>query len=249
MNSIMQNTSRLALAALLSAAPVLGFAQATDNTPTQDPATQQIEGQAGAQSGAQDNAAPMPTENGASDSTATADAPAADTETEQSDTAQAPAEPMTPPADGTMTADAPADGTVQDGMATDTAEAETAKPVDGQIIMQDEDTILANNLIGSNVYSADGEDVGEIDNLIISLDGKVEGVVIGVGGFLGLGEKDVAVEMASLSTTTDDMGNIRLVTSATKADFEAAEDFVTTDQVAAESAADPMAAPTAPATE
>jgi hypothetical protein len=57
-------------------------------------------------------------------------------------------------------------------------------------VLQDKDSILGSSLIGSTVYTPANETVGDINDLIIGLDGKVQGVVIGVGGFLGLGEKD-----------------------------------------------------------
>ncbi|MEZ5778183.1 MAG: PRC-barrel domain-containing protein [Paracoccaceae bacterium] len=132
-----------------------------------------------------------------------------------------------------QTADQPATTTAEDPAATaaETAPEMTeapAAPVEGQIVLQSEDTILADNLIGSRVYSDTGETVGDINDLIINLDGSVEGVVIGVGGFLGLGEKDVAVKMASLSLNTDpEYGNIRLMLSATREDLEAAPAFKT----------------------
>ncbi|MCV2868690.1 PRC-barrel domain-containing protein [Defluviimonas sp. WL0002] len=70
--------------------------------------------------------------------------------------------------------------------------------------------------------------VGDINDLIIKLDGSVEGVVIGVGGFLGLGEKDVAVKMDALSLTTDpEFGTIRLTLGATREELEAAPEFKT----------------------
>ena len=65
--------------------------------------------------------------------------------------------------------------------------------------MQDNNSILAGDLIGALIYNAQGETVGDVDDVIVSLDGTVEGVVIGVGGFLGIGEKNVAVEMAQIS--------------------------------------------------
>ncbi len=121
-------------------------------------------------------------------------------------------------------------GTTADPMADDStdmaAAEEPAKPVEGQITMQSEDTILADDLIGATVFNDADETVGNIDDLIIAMDGGVQGVVIGVGGFLGMGEKHVAVEMASLDVINDDAGNPRLVTSATKTDLEAAPEFV-----------------------
>ncbi|MBT9384699.1 PRC-barrel domain-containing protein [Pseudooceanicola sp. CBS1P-1] len=119
------------------------------------------------------------------------------------------------------------DSVAADGTDVQTADADQAKPVEGQITMQDDNTILADDLIGSTVYTPDEKTVGNIDDLIISMDGGVKGVVIGVGGFLGMGEKHVAIEMASLDVQNDEAGSPRLVTTATKADLEAAPAFMT----------------------
>lgn len=64
----------------------------------------------------------------------------------------------------------------------------------------------ASNLIGSDVMTSGDEEVGEISDLIIDQDGKVAAVVVGVGGFLGMGEKDVAISWDKItqSGTADD---------------------------------------------
>jgi len=76
-------------------------------------------------------------------------------------------------------------------------------PVTGQIVVQDDGTILAKGLIGQTVYAPDkSSKIGSISDLILSKDAKsVEGFVIGVGGFLGLGEKSVALKMDRLQMT------------------------------------------------
>jgi sporulation protein YlmC with PRC-barrel domain len=106
-------------------------------------------------------------------------------------------------------------------------QSEPAKPVKGQIVLQDKDSILGSSLIGSTVYTPANETVGDINDLIIGLDGKVQGVVIGVGGFLGLGEKDVAVKMDEITVQPEDANknNVRLILNSTKADLEAAPEF------------------------
>jgi sporulation protein YlmC with PRC-barrel domain len=53
---------------------------------------------------------------------------------------------------------------------------------------------LVGNLWDKNVYNASGKSVGELKDVVIDKDGKVAALVIGVGGFLGLGEKNVAVD-------------------------------------------------------
>lgn len=52
----------------------------------------------------------------------------------------------------------------------------------------------ASKLIGTRVNNEAGERIGEINEVVLSKDGKVAAVVIGVGGFLGIGERKVAVK-------------------------------------------------------
>ncbi|MGE3245081.1 MAG: PRC-barrel domain-containing protein [Beijerinckiaceae bacterium] len=73
----------------------------------------------------------------------------------------------------------------------------------------------ASKLIGANVYSANNEDVGEINELIVDNSGKIAKVVIGVGGFLGLGERDVAVNFDELRYAHDGSA-IKITSSFTK---------------------------------
>ena len=240
MTNLMQHASRLALVTVLSATPLALAAQDTATEPMTEPAQEESTEQA-----------PMTDTDAASD-TATDDTAAE----EMNDTAEAPATDMAPEGDTEAAEGSDATSmtdTAETPMADDTAPADAApaeepvKPVEGQITMQSENTILADDLIGSSVYSDAGESIGDVDDLIVNLDGTVEGVVIGVGGFLGMGEKWVAVEMDSLSTMTDESGTLRLVSSATKADLEAAEAFVTAQDMEAASQAteDPAVVPEA----
>ncbi len=270
MTKFMQHASRLAMIAVLGAAPLAATAQdatkpatdeATAEAPQTDEATQNGE------AGASDDAVEAETETDTAEASEgdaemeadTAEAPDADAEmgndTAETDdpeaateSAEAPAttEPMTEDT-AEATATEPLGDTVAPAETTAEAPAEEpAKPVEGQITMQSENTILADDLIGSNVYSDAGEKIGDVDDLIVNLDGTVEGVVIGVGGFLGMGEKWVAVKMDSLSTMTDESGTLRLVSSATKADLEAAEAFKTAQDMEAEQQALENAAPQDP---
>jgi hypothetical protein len=53
-------------------------------------------------------------------------------------------------------------------------------------------------LIGLNVYNTQNEKIGSIKELMISKNGSVDSAVIAVGGFLGVGERDVAVKFSDL---------------------------------------------------
>jgi sporulation protein YlmC with PRC-barrel domain len=56
----------------------------------------------------------------------------------------------------------------------------------------------SSKLIGVNVYNDNNEKIGDIQELIVDKSGKVENVVLGIGGFLGMGEHYVAVPMEKL---------------------------------------------------
>src|SRR5215213_869526 len=56
----------------------------------------------------------------------------------------------------------------------------------------------ASKLSGLNVYNNNNEKVGDIREVLLNRDGKAEAVVIGVGGFLGLGKHDVAVPFSEV---------------------------------------------------
>jgi hypothetical protein len=51
--------------------------------------------------------------------------------------------------------------------------------------------MLGSSLIGSTVYGRDNENIGDVTDIVIDKTGKALGIVVGVGGFLGIGEKDV----------------------------------------------------------
>jgi sporulation protein YlmC with PRC-barrel domain len=103
----------------------------------------------------------------------------------------------------------------------------------------------ASKLIGTRVVSSNNESVGDVNDLVIDRSGNAQAVVIGVGGFLGIGEKNVAVPFRSLefassrdASTTGSTGatgtaggstsgsdSDRLVLRMTKAELESAPTF------------------------
>ena len=61
----------------------------------------------------------------------------------------------------------------------------------------------ASKLVGVNVYNDANEKIGDINDVILDKSGKVENVVLGVGGFLGMGEHDVAVAYDKLKWSNE----------------------------------------------
>jgi len=85
--------------------------------------------------------------------------------------------------------------------------------------------LRASDLIGMDVYNTNNEDIGEIEDLIIE-DGKnLKAIVIDVGGFLGAGERRVAVTPASLVIQKQANGNDRAIINATKESLTSAPEF------------------------
>lgn len=66
-------------------------------------------------------------------------------------------------------------------------------PAGGAFLTEAPNTLPLSKIRGLGVIGLDHTRVGSIDEVLIGRDGRVESVVIGVGGFLGLGEKRVAV--------------------------------------------------------
>jgi len=66
-----------------------------------------------------------------------------------------------------------------------------------------------------SVYDPSTSKIGEIMDVLLSPDGKVDALIVGVGGFLGMGEKDVAVPFSAIKHTTRD-GKVYLTLDTTK---------------------------------
>lgn len=108
---------------------------------------------------------------------------------------------------------------------TPTAPTMPTEEVAPQVIHAD--GYLASNIIGETVYSGTGDDaenIGSISDIVLSPEGEVEAVVIGVGGFLGIGKKAVAIEYPLVQWTERD-GNRYLVVETTREALEALPTF------------------------
>ena len=117
-----------------------------------------------------------------------------------------------------------------------TAEADQAAD-DGMFFVYEEDNqYRSTKLVGHTVVNSQDETLGDINDLVISSEGDFEGVIIGVGGFLGIGEKNVGVRFDDLTITENvEAGDLKLTLNTTRDELENAPEFVTKEeQVAAE---------------
>ena len=80
---------------------------------------------------------------------------------------------------------------------------------------------LASKLIGSTVYTKDDQSIGDINDVIVAQDsGQADGIIVGIGGFLGIGEKNVLVDMSKLTFVPTDDGGAKIVLDTTKTELE-----------------------------
>lgn len=142
------------------------------------------------------------------------------------DAANATGEAVQDAGDSMATAANNAKDAVADRLAAD----DSGTPVPGQMFEQDSNTFLASTLLDATIANMAGEEIGDVNDLVINSDGTVTGVVVGVGGFLGVGEKDVALEMSAVRITTDEDGDLIFSVNETEEALENAPAFVTADE-------------------
>jgi ribosomal 30S subunit maturation factor RimM len=90
--------------------------------------------------------------------------------------------------------------------------------------MQSADEYRTSKLVGSKVYNEANENIGSIEDIVLKADGAMDEVVLSVGGFLGIGEKFVAVPFGDLKITRDG-SNIKIVTKGTKDSLKGLPDY------------------------
>jgi hypothetical protein len=81
-------------------------------------------------------------------------------------------------------------------------QAQTPSGIDF-VTKQEKTQWRAPKLIGVGVYGPDDKQIGKIDDLMVDHDGATRTVVIGVGGFLGFGKKEVAVPFSAMQWRTE----------------------------------------------
>ena len=105
-------------------------------------------------------------------------------------------------------------------------------PAPEPIPEQAEHQVRAQSLLGVDV--SNGQDtIGEVSDLVVTDDGRVEAIVVGVGGFLGIGEKPVALAWDSIKLTEQDGSRVILV-SATREQLEGMPTYKTLEDKQAE---------------
>ncbi|WP_405405459.1 PRC-barrel domain-containing protein [Paracoccus sp. Ld10] len=166
------------------------------------------------------------------------------------DTAPAADPAMDPVETAPMTETATPDMAADD-MATDDADdsAAAASAAEKVEVQQAENEWRLDWITGTSVMSPDGADIGSISDLIVDSEtGEMKAAIIGVGGFLGIGQKQIALPWADLTVNSDAQ---EITSDLTREEADAAPEYVFRDQEApagdmmSDPAADPAMAPAA----
>ena len=94
------------------------------------------------------------------------------------------------------------------------------------VTKQTSDQHLASKFNGTDVIGADDEKIGDVSDVLFDKDHKIIAFIVGVGGFLGIGAKDVAIDPASFQAVPGkDANDMKLRLSMTKDELKAAPAF------------------------
>lgn len=94
------------------------------------------------------------------------------------------------------------------------------------VTQQTSDQFLASKFKGTDVVGTDDKKIGDVSDILFDKDKKILAYIVGVGGFLGIGSKDVAVDPAAFQTVAGkDASDYKLRLSMTKDELKAAPTF------------------------
>jgi PRC-barrel domain len=123
---------------------------------------------------------------------------------------------------------------ISGGLAQSTKSGDPPKFVEAQ----NSDQWVFSKFKGTDVIGPNNETIGGVYDLLFDRSGKISGVVVGVGGFLGIGQKNVAIDMSAFepvlagsgntqapATRTNDPTNVKLKVAWTKDELQQAPDF------------------------
>jgi sporulation protein YlmC with PRC-barrel domain len=86
---------------------------------------------------------------------------------------------------------------------------------------------LASDIMGMNVVGSKDEKIGSVSDLLVDPKGNILAAVVGVGGFLGIGQKNVAITFDTLNISADKDGDPQAKLTLTKEELENAPEFKT----------------------
>jgi hypothetical protein len=87
--------------------------------------------------------------------------------------------------------------------------------------------------MGKSVVNSAGDKIGTVKDIMFDDQGKMAAIIVGVGGFLGIGEKSVGLMFDMVKPSKDANGNLVLTASLDKTALDNAPDFMTIEDIRA----------------
>ncbi len=87
------------------------------------------------------------------------------------------------------------------------------------------DSVTVTNYYKQSVYDRNDNKIGQINDVLVNRDGTISALILDVGGFLGIGSKDVAVPFKAVAFTTKNNNKWYLVMNASKDSLKSAPGF------------------------
>ncbi|RAI42439.1 PRC-barrel domain-containing protein [Rhodoplanes roseus] len=97
----------------------------------------------------------------------------------------------------------PSTGTTPGAMGSSTSASSAAASV---ITQQSPNQWLASKFMGTDVIGTDDAKIGDVSDVLFDKSGKVDALIVGVGGFLGIGQKDIALPISSFQVIAANSG-------------------------------------------
>jgi hypothetical protein len=94
------------------------------------------------------------------------------------------------------------------------------------VTQQSADQWLATKFKGTDVIGSNNEKIGDVNDLLIDQNGRIVAYIVGVGGFLGIGQKDVALAPAAFQVQPKtDREELKLKLAMTRDELKNAPEF------------------------
>lgn len=126
----------------------------------------------------------------------------------------------------------PAQAQTSDSPANSSAGPVPAKPATlsddlrPKFVAQTPQDMVASKLVGTSVTNGAGDTIGQIADLVLDEKQQVKAWIVGVGGFLGIGAKYVAIDPSALKVSRGDNDTLKATIDTTKDQLRAAPEYI-----------------------
>jgi sporulation protein YlmC with PRC-barrel domain len=95
-----------------------------------------------------------------------------------------------------------------------------------KFVAQTPQDMVASKLVGLSIVNGAGDTIGQVADLVLDEKQQIKAWIVGVGGFLGLGTKYVAIDPSALKVARGDNDSLKAVIDTTKDQLRAAPEYI-----------------------